>query len=347
MEQHKTALEDWLALQAGAQAVSIGSMKKLSGGAIQENWAVEAEVSGGKLDGTISLVVRTDAPSGVAVSLGRPQEFALFRAAFQAGVTVPEPLWLDASGTVTGIPLFVMRRVQGQAAGHKLVKDDQAGGGRETLAEALGRELGRIHSLRPGTEGLDFLPPPPENPALAWIADFRAYLDQHPESHPVIEWGLRWLEVHAPEPLAPLVLLHNDFRVGNVMVDAQGVSGVLDWEFASWGDARADLGWFCAPCWRFGARQREAGGIGSRQAFLRGYRAGGGLAFADDDVRYWEVMATVRWAIIALQQADRCVRGGESSLELALTAHLIPDLELDILAFTAPPGSAFPEVPHA
>lgn len=347
MEQHKAALADWIATQAGAQTVTIGSMKKLSGGAIQENWALEADVSGGQLEGPIRLVVRTDAPSGVAVSLGRPQEFALFRAAFEAGVTVPEPLWLDEAGAVTGTPLFVMRRVDGQAAGHKLVKDDHAGGGREALAEALGRELARIHSLRPGATGLEFLPPPPENPALAWVADFRAYLDQHPESHPVIEWGLRWLERNAPAPLAPLVLLHNDFRVGNVMVDAQGVSGVLDWEFASWGDARADLGWFCAPCWRFGARERAAGGIGSQEAFLRGYRAAGGLAFGDHEVRYWEVMATVRWAIIALQQADRCVRGGEASLELALTAHLIPDLELDILAFTAPEGAAFPEVPDA
>jgi aminoglycoside phosphotransferase (APT) family kinase protein len=339
MQQHQAALETWMVACSAAQAVQITAMQKLSGGAIQENWAVDATIDGGSLAGPIRLVVRTDAPSGVAVSLGRPEEFALFRAAFEAGVTVPEPLWLDAEGTVTGTPLFVMRRVDGIAAGHKVVKDDALGGGREALAEALGRELARIHTLRPDTaQGLGFLPPPVANPALAWVAEFRAYLDHHPDSHPVIEWGLRWLECNAPDPLPTAVLLHNDFRVGNVMIGPDGVTGVLDWEFAAWGDARADFGWFCAPCWRFGARQRPAGGIGSKQALLLGYRDGGGLAFADQDIGYWEVMATVRWAIIALQQADRCVRGGETSLELALTAHLLPDLELDILAFTAPAG---------
>ena len=48
-------------------------------------------------------------------------------------------------------------------------------------------------------------------------------------------------------------------------------------------------------------------------------------------VPYWEVMATVRWAVIALMQAARHYRGHESSLELALTAHVLPVLELDLL----------------
>ena len=40
-----------------------------------------------------------------------------------------------------------------------------------------------------------------------------------------------------------------------------------DWEFAAWSDPYEDLGWLCARCWRFGNWEREAGGLGSRQAF--------------------------------------------------------------------------------
>jgi hypothetical protein len=42
-------------------------------------------------------------------------------------------------------------------------------------------------------------------------------------------------------------------------------------------------------------------------------------------------MATARWAVIALMQAARCFRDREPSLELALTAHVVPTLELDLL----------------
>jgi hypothetical protein len=42
----------------------------------------------------------------------------------------------------------------------------------------------------------------------------------------------------------------------------------------------------------------------------------------------------VRWAVIALQQRERHRSGVEPSLELALTGHILSDLELEILALT-------------
>ena len=51
-------------------------------------------------------------------------------------------------------------------------------------------------------------------------------------------------------------------------------------------------------------------------------------------MRYWEVMAHVRWAIIALQQSHRHISGAEPSLELALIGHRVPELDLEILRLT-------------
>jgi aminoglycoside phosphotransferase (APT) family kinase protein len=333
IEGRKEELARWLAGQAGADRVEPTAFAKLSGGAIQENWAVEAVFEGGPFAGRHRLVVRTDSPSGVAVSHGRAQEYALFRAAFAAGVTVPEPLWLCDDDGVIGKPFFVMRRIDGVAAGHRLVRDDALVPDRPALAEQLGRELARIHGIRPPRPDLDFLPMPDGPPALAAIRDYRGWLDRQGTPQPGLEWGLRWLERNAPPPGA-VVLCHNDYRTGNYMVADGRVSGVLDWEFAAWGDAMADIGWFCAPCWRFGARTAEAGGIGRRADFLRGYEAESGAAVDPAAIPYWSVMATVRWAVIALQQAVRHVGGGETNLELALTAHIVPELELDILELT-------------
>jgi aminoglycoside phosphotransferase (APT) family kinase protein len=148
----------------------------------------------------------------------------------------------------------------------------------------------------------------------------------------VLEWGLRHLERHAP-PAADIVLCHNDFRTGNLMLSERGVSGVLDWEFAAFGDRHEDLGWFTARCWRFGSKH-EAGGIGSRAAFYAGYEAQSGTKINDTQVRLWEIAATIRWAVIAISQAERHLSGVEQNLELALTGHIVPELERDILAAT-------------
>ena len=152
---------------------------------------------------------------------------------------------------------------------------------------------------------------------------------------PSTEWGLRWAERHAPPCPAP-TLVHRDFRTGNYMVDAHGLTAILDWEFAGWGDPMSDIGWFCAECWRFGRTDLEAGGIAPRAAFYRGYEAEGGTRIDDAAVRYWEIVAHLRWAVIALEQGHRHLSGLERSLELALTGRIAPELELAILRATGP-----------
>jgi hypothetical protein len=80
----------------------------------------------------------------------------------------------------------------------------------------------------------------------------------------------------------------------------------------------------------------EAGGIAPRADFYRGYEAASGRRIDPDAVHYWEVMAHLRWAVIALQQMDRHLRGGEQSLELALTGRVLPELERTIIELVAP-----------
>jgi aminoglycoside phosphotransferase (APT) family kinase protein len=332
----KRPLETFLAGQAGAASVRLVEMRPLSGGAIQENWLLVADIRDGPFAGSQDLVLRTDSPSGVAVSLTRPQEFAVLRAAWRAGVTVPEPLWLCEDETVLGKPFTIMRRAAGTALARRIVKDRSLGGHRDALSERLGRELAKIHTIVPPRPDLDFLDPPPSDPGLESVTLYRKHLDALGLARPALEWGLRWCETHAP-PRGEVVLTHQDFRTGNYMVDGNGLTAILDWEFAAWNDPMSDVGWFCAKCWRFGRNEFEAGGIAPRAAFYRGYEAASGRRIDPARVAFWEIMAHIRWAVIALQQGRRALSGGESSLDLALTGRVYPpELERDILLMTAP-----------
>lgn len=326
-------LQGFIVQAAGAEGCTITGLRRLRGGAIQENWFLDADIAGGPFAGRLEAVVRTDAASKIDESLGRAEEFILLEAARAAGVTVPEPLWLCRDTTVLGKDFFVMRRVAGDAAGHRLVRDERLRQSGEALVERLGEELARIHTITPPADGLDFLSLPEPSPALYSIDRFRHYLDRLDTPHSVLEWGLRWLERNAPTEIE-LVLCHHDFRTGNYMVDESGLTGILDWEFAGWSDFHEDIGWFCAKCWRFGANDREAGGLGARESFYRGYERVSGRRIDPGTVSYWEIMAHVRWAVIALQQAQRHLSGDEPSLEPALTSHLVPGLELEILQLT-------------
>ena len=337
MQQNKAALESFLACAAGASRVEVLGFEYLAGGSVQENWRLIAEVSGGPYAGLLDVVLRTDAASALPESHSREGEFALLQAAHVAGVTVPEPLWLCVDAAVAGKPFFIMRRMPGVAARYRVAKDLALAPDRAALVRRLARELARIHAVRPGGVELAFLPEPSPGPALFWVDRYRRYLDDLGWPYPGLEWGLRWLALNAPaKPAEGVVLCHNDFRTGNYLVDETGLTAILDWEFAGWGDPLADIGWFCARCWRSGRDALEAGGIGSRADFYAAYEAASGRTIDANAVAYWEVFAHVRYAVIAAQQAARASSGDGHSLELALIGHAIPELELEILRMTEP-----------
>jgi aminoglycoside phosphotransferase (APT) family kinase protein len=330
VRERRATLARFLAAASRASAVEITELAPLRGGAVQENWAIDAHFTGGVLAGEQRLVLRTAAPTGVPASLDRLQEFAVLKAAFAAGVTVPEPLFVSDDPAVFGKPFFVMRRVNGIAAAHRITRDPVLEPALPAIAERLGRELARIHTIRPPRPDLAFLPAYEDVGPAQQIAGFRAYLDRHPAPRPVLEWGIRWLETHIPAP-AEAVLCHHDFRTGNYMLDGMRLTGILDWEFAGWGDPHEDIGWFCCKGWRFARLDREAGGISDREPFYGGYESQSGRSIDPQRVFFWEVLASVRWAIIALQQSDRYMIGGERNLDLALTGRRATECELEIL----------------
>jgi aminoglycoside phosphotransferase (APT) family kinase protein len=323
----------WLSGVLG-KAVNVTSAAKLSGGAIQQNWLITCEIGGGHRE----LVLRKNAAAAIGASHSRADEFALIEVAHAVGVLVPAPVAFCADEAVIGGPFALMARIEGVGFGPRIVKDKSLGGDREALAARLGCELARIHTVTPAIAAakLAFLGAPPASPARAEIAWLRAALDALGACRPALEWGLRWAELNAPEA-ARITLVHKDFRTGNYMVDADGLTAILDWEFAGWGDPMGDIGWFCAACWRFGRSDLEAGGIGTREAFYCGYREGGGGGVINDQaVHFWEIMAHIRWAVIALQQGERHASGREFSLEHALTGRIAAELELAVLEMTAP-----------
>jgi len=331
-------LARFLAVASAARTVEITALSPLRGGALQENWGLDARFSGGALGGEQRLVLRASAATGVTASLTRPQEFAVQKAVFAAGVQVPEPLFASEASAIFGKPFFIMRRVDGIAAPDRITGDRALDPALPAIAERLGRELARIHTIRPPRPELAFLTPYAEVGPNQQIARFRAYLDCHPTPRPVLEWGMRWLETHIPPPAVP-VLCHHDFRTGNYLLSGAALTAILDWEFAGWGDPYEDIGWFCCKAWRFARLDREAGGIADRTAFYRGYQSESGKSIDEQRVRFWEVLASARWAVIALEQTDRHMIGGERGLDLALTGRRATECELEILMLLDPEGN--------
>jgi len=299
------------------------ALRRLPGGASKEAWAVDYRTG----EALHPLFLRR-AGGGVIYSktLALAEEFRLLQVAWAHGVKVPEPLHYFPD--LEGREAFLMRRLEGEAIGARVVRRPELARAREALPQAMAEELAKIHALPP--EEVPFLKPPPLPPWRAALEEAYRDLDALGEPHPALEWGLRWLLDHPPRELPPVVV-HGDFRVGNLLVDGEGLVAVLDWEFAHLGDPREDLAWPLVRAWRFGEDGKRLGGVGEVGPFLERYKVLTGRDIAEEELFWWEVLGNVRWGLGALKQARRHLRGEERSVELAVLGRLASEMEYEIL----------------
>jgi aminoglycoside phosphotransferase (APT) family kinase protein len=300
----------------------------MAGGASRELWSLDVELGGERH----ALVLRRDPPGRVGES-DRGLEFRVLRAAAGAGVPVPRVLFCDPSGEATGSPCFLMERVAGETLARRLLRDAQFATARRVMTAQLGATLARIHSLDPADPGLVGLPATPAD-VLPGRADVATTAERARtlalEPHPVLELAERWLMARIPARNQRRVV-HGDFRIGNVIFDGEGLRAVLDWELSHVGDPLEDLAWLCARTWRFGNDALPVGGIGTREELVDAYEANGGEKVDRSALRFWEVAANFRIAVVWLSQSRTFLDGKVQSVELASLGRRTAESEEELL----------------
>jgi aminoglycoside phosphotransferase (APT) family kinase protein len=328
LNELKPRLEAFLSERAKAPA-TIASARHLTGGASRETWSIDIKIAEGPEAGRHPLVLRADLGGNILEeALNRAQEFGILQVAHDAGVLVPRPRWLCEDTGVLGVPFLIMDRIEGESVGRRVVREPALAEARRLLPAQMGEQLARIHAVPP-PPGLP-APKPGLSPALTAVEQSMRQLHGIDEPHPVLELALRWLRRHAPAT-STTVLVHGDFRIGNLMVGIDGLRGIFDWEFAHIGDPAEDLAWPCVRSWRFGQDQLRLGGIGDPEEFFAAYERQSGRKVARDAVTYWEIMGNLRWAVGCLVQARRHLSGQTPSIELASLGRRTAEMELELL----------------
>ncbi|MCE9500913.1 MAG: phosphotransferase family protein [Leptospira sp.] len=335
----KTKLESYFGEKLRGKS-EIPDLQSLSGGggACQDNYLLDLNVESGDFSGVHKLVLRTDKGGSLFSSLSKSEEFGVCQMAHNAGVKTPKPFLLETNTSVIGNPFYTMERISGKANGRFIVKDPSLGRIRKNLADELASNLSKIHTVSP-----DACKDPalnnrlnrhkagdPRGVANSAVADMRSEIENLKEPHPAIELVANWLEKEAPET-DRIVLVHGDFRTGNFMVSPNGLEGIIDWEFAHWGDRHEDISWLCMRDWRFGKLNKEAGGFADRFEFYEAYEKHSGIKVDAAKVTYWEVMGNLRWAIGSAGQAERHISGKDKGIELAAIGRRTSEMEMEAM----------------
>lgn len=239
------------------------SFKRLVGGFQKETVLFEAERTDGAVEAMVIRAEKHDRFVRFTAS-EITEEYAVVRMLWDKGVRVAEPLWLEADEARLGRRFMVSRRAPGGNAGSAMASPEPYS---SKLARSFLQTLAGLHSLPIDAQVA-------ATPLGGWLAhaslaeNTRAevaawrgqiWLDRAPAS-PGFDRLFDWLEANVPEDEFPPCILHNDYGPHNILVDADEVSAVLDWEVPRIGDPAEDLSYFlqCA-----GAAIDPASAIGS------------------------------------------------------------------------------------
>lgn len=309
-----TALEQ--ALGSVGIAAPVEGLTRLTGGASRETFRFS--VSGS------DHILQRERPGTQRRPEGMAVEAEAVRAASAAGVRVPTVVVsnADAPDTALGPSFFVTEAVEGETIARRILRDGGFAAARPRLASQFGEALAAIHTIDAGP--------------LPWLEDddeldkYRRISDELGLARPAFELAFRWLDQHRPSA-GKRGFVHGDFRLGNMIIDGDGLAAVIDWELAHVSDPMEDLAWLCVRAWRFGGEHPVAG-LGSYDDLLDGYEQVAGAPADRAALRWWEIMGSLKWGIMCGLQANAHLSGVYRSVELAAIGRRIVEQEQDVLA---------------
>lgn len=287
-------LERFVARQMPGESPEIVGLTNTSLGRSRENWSFDLVWHGGDRERVEPLILRRD-PIGGLVETERSREFAILQGLEASPVPAPVPRWLDARGEWFGRPSLIMRRAPGSCEYYVLT-------GSRPLEERLGLAgrfcdlLAQVHQVKWRDSVLaQALDDPGEHAAQAQIDEWETTLHrEQPESYPELDLTAQWLRATAPLAQTT-VLVHGDFKPGNVLLEGDRIVALLDWELAHLGDPLEDLGWVTQPLRR---REHVIPGVWEDQQILERYEEQTGFTLSEEAIKWWNVFATFRTAVM-------------------------------------------------
>lgn len=231
-----------------------------------------------------------------------------------AGTDVPVPSLIGLGKGTDDVPFYVMHEVEGLVLRSQQDCARFEPQARERCGRALVHGLASLHAVDPASVGLEQLGRGHDYLARQ-IRMWQGQAEQHrTEGFPEADAVRNRLLAHLPEQ-SRVTLVHGDYRLDNVLVDAQGeLQAILDWELCTRGDPLVDLAVFLYywteqddPVRPFPDPPSLLSGFPSRDDLLELYAAASGCS--PDRWNYYLGYAAWRLALVFEGVAGRSASG--------------------------------------
>ena len=296
------------------------NLEPLTGGASKEIWKFELRST----ESCERYILRRGSGIEGPLAIKTSDEAKIQKNVKKLGACVPEIVAVSNIDEPLG-DAYIMKFVEGESIARKILRDEEYSTALEGLAFECGESIAKIHQA--DIKDFSFLP---KKSAAEQINDLYKTYVSFGQPSPVFEYTYLWLNDQDFGDLDN-ALVHGDFRLGNIIVNSDGLQSIIDWELAHIGNPLQDLGWICGNSWRFGISDKVVGGFGDLKDLLNGYNSVSNYQVTADNVKAWQVFGTFRWGVICLIQASAHLTGSVNSVEKAAIGRRVSETEIDIV----------------
>jgi len=317
-------------------AVEVSDVVEHSEGWSRDTISFTASWDGSRSQRLVARIESEDSPvPSEALERDTEQEFRAMAAAYDIGVPVAEPYWFENDASIFGGEFFVMEHRPGEPPltwrpdAREALYDHWDSADR-SLPNQFVDALAGIHSI--GPEDAPFLDHvEPEDVVDRELRGWEGvYDDVHFKDEPVVREAFRWFRQNKPD-IPELRMVHGDYRIGNMLVDDDEITAVVDWEVSRLGDPLYDVGftssqYFAGKLIEPIERPDLVCALLDREWFYDEYEARTGIKVDMHRVRYWRAWGAFTTALIFLAGAEKYQDGRSDDVRSVWFQYPVPGL---------------------
>lgn len=304
------------------------NVQRIAVGWSHETWLFDLVFNERGSTQTLGLCLRRDPGNALLRHLSDlEQQFRVLQCLERTALPAPKPFWFERDPEILDAPFLVMEKVKGVCPspwGREGRAFYGAAAARGCLPQSFTETLATLHTLDWRAAGLEFLGVPSAGADFARreIAKWKeliAVSEHAPE--PILTDLVCWLEANVPHTHR-VTLVHGAYRTGNLLIEDDRVSAVLDWELQVLGDPMYDVAYVLSDLNREGTPLLS--NLVDREAFFRGYESRTGFTIDEAACRYYDALYAMRSVAFWMSASGLYASGRSNDLRLARTAWSVP-----------------------
>jgi len=303
----RDVLTTFIQHETGA-GVEVRDLERIPGGFSYETWRFRGVWTDETGRHDARLIMRRAPRGGVLEPYDASKEFRVLRALADTPVPVPHALWVEPTGDVLGTSFYVMECVDGAVPipwDESIDPDTRAEMHRQFVDV-----LAALHQVDWEARGLAFLGVPEDrgDAAALELERCRELLDRVAlRPYPILREIIATLDERRP-PTPRLVLVHDDYRMGNFVWRDGRIVALLDWERAFIGDPMVDVA--------FSRIEALAGWCQVSGDMAARYAEASGITVDEDRVAYYTILENLKATLVGLTGLKAFADGRTSDLRL-------------------------------